>query len=266
LWHANDSVCECKLEKWFKKADGAVVVNEPLFEISIKEEKSPVPSPTHGVLRQVLINEGTRARTDSVFALIDAPQADELAPREIARDAKLPDAPGRSAEPRIQLGNPKASPLVRQMALESGIDTAEIRGIGWGGRITRKDEVSHPAQREKLKSSLGQEGSEIASISESAKENYIHEPIPRGKTEPASSNRDAIPGSGTIAECEVAARPISMSICMVCEVDVSNLVHWREQGKIKFEQREGIPLAYTVFLPRPWWRQRWSPLILKSRR
>lgn len=168
-----ESIVEGTLTKWLKKAGEHVERDEPLFEISTDKVDTEIPSPTAGVLKEVLVEEGKTVAISTVVGRIDeagangagapAPAAAKAAPapqapppQKPAPVAKapepepLPEPVAHSAgpypipveEPQTALGESPAgplSPLVRKMAREYGIDLKQVRGSGAGGRITKQD-------------------------------------------------------------------------------------------------------------------------------
>jgi pyruvate dehydrogenase E2 component (dihydrolipoamide acetyltransferase) len=170
-----ESIVEGTLTKWLKKAGEHVDRDEPLFEISTDKVDTEIPSPTAGVLKEVLVEEGKTVAISTVVGRIEegagngasapAPAAAKPAPAPPAPAppaAKAPAAPAPEPEPLpepvaqsagpypIPVEEPAPageaespagplSPLVRKMAREYGIDLKQVRGSGAGGRITKQD-------------------------------------------------------------------------------------------------------------------------------
>jgi len=172
-----ESIVEGTLTKWLKKAGEHVDRDEPLFEISTDKVDTEIPSPTAGVLKEVLVEEGKTVAISTVVGRIEegagngasAPAAAKAAPSPAAAKpapeppaAKAPAAPAPEPEPLpepvaqsagpypIPVEEPAPageaespagplSPLVRKMAREYGIDLKQVRGSGAGGRITKQD-------------------------------------------------------------------------------------------------------------------------------
>src|ERR1700733_13494334 len=171
-----ESIVEGTLTKWLKKAGEHVDRDEPLFEISTDKVDTEIPSPTAGVLKEVLVEEGKTVAISTVVGRIEEgagngasapePAAAKAAPAPAA--AKPPPAPPAAKapapepeplpEPVAQSAGPypipveepapageaespagPLSPLVRKMAREYGIDLKQVRGSGAGGRITKQD-------------------------------------------------------------------------------------------------------------------------------
>ncbi len=174
-----ESIVEGTLTKWLKKAGEHVDRDEPLFEISTDKVDTEIPSPTAGVLKEVLVEEGKTVAISTVVGRIEegagngasapaaaakavpapqaAPPAPKPAPAQPAAKAPAPEPPplpepvSHSAgpypipveepAPGMEAESPAGplSPLVRKMAREYGIDLRQVRGSGAGGRITKQD-------------------------------------------------------------------------------------------------------------------------------
>src|SRR5665213_1894027 len=75
-----ESIVEGTLTKWLKKAGDAVVLDEPLFEISTDKVDTEIPSPAAGVLSEVLVQEGQTIQVNAVVARINEGSASAPAP------------------------------------------------------------------------------------------------------------------------------------------------------------------------------------------
>jgi pyruvate dehydrogenase E2 component (dihydrolipoamide acetyltransferase) len=173
-----ESIVEGTLTKWLKKAGEHVERDEPLFEISTDKVDTEIPSPSAGVLAEVLVEEGKTVAINAVVGRIQdgasapapapaaapapapappppaAPAPVAAAPAPVAAapapapQAPAPQAPAaqapaavdsESAAPPADENAGPLSPLVRKMARENNIDLSKIRGTGAGARITRHD-------------------------------------------------------------------------------------------------------------------------------
>jgi len=174
-----ESIVEGTLTKWLKKPGEHVDRDEPLFEISTDKVDTEIPSPTAGVLKEVLVEEGKTVAISTVVGRIEegagngatapapavakqapAPAAPKPTPAQPVAKAPAPPAPepeplpqpvAHSAgpypipveepAPPMEAESPAGplSPLVRKMAREYGIDLRQVKGTGGGGRITKQD-------------------------------------------------------------------------------------------------------------------------------
>ncbi|HEY1945955.1 MAG TPA: biotin/lipoyl-containing protein, partial [Bryobacteraceae bacterium] len=177
-----ESIVEGTLTRWLKKPGDKVERDEPLFEISTDKVDTEIPSPTAGVLSEVLVQEGTTIAINAIVARIgdagaSAPAAAPAKAEEPAPPPPPPPAPEPTSKQQAHVPVPAAagpypiepppapvneatpapavpqaeseeeqgplSPLVRKMAREYGIDLAQVKGTGAGGRITKQDVEAH---------------------------------------------------------------------------------------------------------------------------
>ncbi len=161
-----ESIVEGTLTKWLKKAGDHVERDEPLFEISTDKVDTEIPSPSAGILAEVLVEEGKTVAINAIVGRIQdgaaaaaapapapapAPEPPAPAPAPVAAAPAPTPAPPPTPAPAPAMVNsiPEPpttdetpgllSPLVRKMARENNIDLSKVRGTGAGARITRHD-------------------------------------------------------------------------------------------------------------------------------
>ncbi len=152
--------------KWLKNEGDEVARGDKLAEIETDKTVVEMEAYNAGVLRRIVLGDGTKAPVGSLLAYIgDA--GDELPEAEVASPAPVAEEPVAEPEPEVELevsvpapppapletvaaapapptptvegGRIKASPLARRLASEKGFELAAIPGTGPGGRITRDD-------------------------------------------------------------------------------------------------------------------------------
>jgi len=145
-----ESIAEGTLSRWLKKVGDEVKRDEPIFEISTDKVDAEIPSPTSGVMAELLVSEGTTVAVLTVVARIETEQGAAIAPAlpaPVTASAPAVSAPAASApaasspaphslEERVRT---RSSPLVRRMAAEHGVELGTLSGSGIAGRVTRKD-------------------------------------------------------------------------------------------------------------------------------
>ena len=112
-----ESVSEGTVVRWLKAVGEPVAVDEPLFEVATDKVNTEIPSLHAGVLREILVPDGTTVPVGTELARIDA-------------GGGTGDA-GARAHLR--------SPAVRRLAREHHLDLSRVPGTGAGGRVTRAD-------------------------------------------------------------------------------------------------------------------------------
>ena len=151
--------------KWLKSEGDEVARGDKLAEIETDKTVVEMEAYNAGILRRIVLGDGTKAPVGSLLAYIGAaddvlPEMDEAPPSvavepepavelqvdAVAPEPHLPPAPVPTAPvaaappaPTVEGGRIKASPLARRLANEHGYDLAAIPGTGPGGRVTRDD-------------------------------------------------------------------------------------------------------------------------------
>ncbi|MGB6941893.1 MAG: biotin/lipoyl-containing protein, partial [Bryobacteraceae bacterium] len=87
-----ESIVEGTLTKWLKKAGEHVDRDEPLFEISTDKVDTEIPSPTAGVLKEVLVEEGKTVAISTVVGRIEEGAGNGASAPAAAKAAPAPQA------------------------------------------------------------------------------------------------------------------------------------------------------------------------------
>ena len=144
---------EGKVARWLKKVGDPVKHGEAVVEIETDKVNIESEAQGDGVLREILVSEGTTVPVKTMIAIIGAPDEDLTA---IKAEAGLvtessgaataqPIAAEQEAAPTAVApasegnGRVKASPLAKRIAQEKGINLAQLSGTGPGGRIVKRD-------------------------------------------------------------------------------------------------------------------------------
>src|SRR5262245_19203849 len=148
-----ESIFEGTITKWLKKEGEFVKRDEPLFEISTDKIDTEIQSAVAGVLLKIVMPEGSKVPIHTVVATIEegaGGAAPAPAPTKAQAPAPKPPTPAPTPAPvAVTSGTPVdgggepqrvfASPLVRRIARQEGVDLKQLEGSGWKGRITKKD-------------------------------------------------------------------------------------------------------------------------------
>jgi pyruvate/2-oxoglutarate dehydrogenase complex dihydrolipoamide acyltransferase (E2) component len=134
-----EGVTEAEVDRWLVKEGDEIAEDDPLVEVITDKATAEIPSPFAGVVARIHVPEGNIAAVGAVLVTIggDAPST------EAAARARAPSA-----------GPVKATPPVRRLARELGVDLALVEGTGPDGRITRAD-VERSGGREGAPSPVG---------------------------------------------------------------------------------------------------------------
>ena len=133
-----ESIAEGTVVKWLVPVGGTIQKDESLLEVETEKVTLEIPSPTTGLLKEVIIHEGETVPVGTLLAHIESAPSSEVINR-------VGGVVLRPMEPASE-GEQHHSPAVRQMAKEHGIDLSRVKGTGVGGRVTKKDVLDFVAQ------------------------------------------------------------------------------------------------------------------------
>jgi pyruvate dehydrogenase E2 component (dihydrolipoamide acetyltransferase) len=127
-----EGLTEGEIGRWLVEVGQEIAEDDPLVEIATDKTTVEIPSPAAGVVARILAQEGDVVPVGTVIVVIGADGA-------AAPQAEKPVAVPRQAAARSGEANVRATPLVRRLAQELGVDLATIAGTGPQGRITEAD-------------------------------------------------------------------------------------------------------------------------------
>ena len=268
-----ESVAEGTVTKWLKKVGERVDRDEPLFEISTDKVDAEIPSPAAGVLSQILVKENETVAVNTVVAVIDGEGAAATPPQGKAQAAPAPptmpspaSAPAQApAAPPVAEGAPappapagevRSSPLVRRIAEEYGVDLAQVRGTGLGGRVSKKDILDYVEQQRGVgQGAAATSGPSAQGAPQGAPPIQAPGPTPApGAPQMVFTGPTQVvpmtPMRQKIAEHMVTSKRTSAHVYTVYEVELTRVVEMRERHKNEFERRNGLKLSFTPFFVR----------------
>jgi 2-oxoglutarate dehydrogenase E2 component (dihydrolipoamide succinyltransferase) len=173
---------------------------------------------------------------------------EKVAPEAVAEVTKTVDAAKESvATPEDFSDSDKFfSPLVKNIATAEGVSVSElemISGTGKDGRVTKNDILEY------IKNRGDQAVAAPAKPVEAPKAVQTSVPVAQKAAPVSVSGGDEIIEMDRmrklIAGYMVASVQTSAHVQSFIEVDVTNIVKWREKNKVAFEKREGEKLTYT---------------------
>src|SRR5438034_7116721 len=153
-----EGLTEGEIARWLVAEGQEVAEDDPLVEIQTDKTTVEIPSPAAGTVARILVGEGEVVPVGTILVVIgeDGAGAVEEQPRAepapSASDVPEGQSPGRAPEGRV-----RATPLVRRLAQELGIELSSVEATGPQGRVTDED-VRRAATAEGLSLGQGQEG------------------------------------------------------------------------------------------------------------
>lgn len=256
-----ESVVEATIIGWAKQIGDTVEEDDVLLEISTDKVDTEVPSPVSGTLIEILAQENDTIEVGQTIAVIatggstaaaapaSAPQSQSQPQQPQAqRPQQSTAAETAAAEPqRIGSDGRFFSPLVRSIAKEENISQQElesIQGSGQGGRVTKSDILAFVDQRKSGKPAPAQPAAAPQAPKgdgESISAGRLAVHAPSGEVEIIKMDRMR----KMIAEHMVRSKQTSAHVTTFAEVDVTNMVKWREANKKQFLQNTGVNLTFT---------------------
>jgi pyruvate dehydrogenase E2 component (dihydrolipoyllysine-residue acetyltransferase) len=135
-----EGLTEGEIARWLVEEGQQIAEDDPLVEIATDKTTVEIPSPAGGTVTRILVGEGDVVPVGTVLVVIggdgDAREADER-PAPESREPGTPAPP--PASNRVLQDKVRATPLVRRLAHELGVDLVRVAGSGPAGRITESD-------------------------------------------------------------------------------------------------------------------------------
>ncbi|MBC7643156.1 MAG: 2-oxo acid dehydrogenase subunit E2 [Flavobacterium sp.] len=275
-----ESVAEATITNWLKQVGDKIEMDEAVLEIATDKVDSEVPSEVSGILTEQLFQKDDLVQVGQTIAIIETEshkisdvETQIETTKNVSETANILE--NEILTPKFTTNSPSTeestdkfySPLVKNIAQSEGIPLVElelIEGTGKDGRLTKTDILDYVENRR-----LVTNQSNIVSITPQVNSIEITEPDKiiapvvqslqpitqniQPKQQPPSVN-----GGDEIIEMDrmrklisgymVASVQTSAHVQSFIEVDVTNIVKWREKVKTAFENREGEKLTYTPIL------------------
>jgi pyruvate dehydrogenase E2 component (dihydrolipoamide acetyltransferase) len=131
-----EGLTEGEIARWLVSEGQEIAEDDPLVEIATDKTTVEIPSPAGGTVSKILVAEGDVVPVGTVLVVIGAGAAAGETPAAERPPAQT--AP-RPSSRRLQGEKVRATPLVRRLAEELGVDLASLTGTGPQGRITEQD-------------------------------------------------------------------------------------------------------------------------------
>ena len=253
-----ESVSEGTVTRWLKNVGDSIAVDEALLEVSTDKVDTEIPSPVAGTLLAIDVPVDTTVAVGARLGLIGvsgaaAPAAPAPVVTPVAPVVSEPIAPVQVAQVPAQVSTPVAvpvtqapvsqpqdayvTPIVRKLANELGINLANVRGTGIGGRIRKEDLQALAPQSAPIPVANTAAASAPSAPRPAAP---VASPL-RGTTVTMSRLRKVI------AARMVESLQVSAQLTTVIEVDVTKIARLRDRSKATFEAREGVKLSFLPF-------------------
>jgi 2-oxoisovalerate dehydrogenase E2 component (dihydrolipoyl transacylase) len=246
-----ESVTEGTISKWLVSVGDKVNKYDPLAEVMTDKVNAEVPSSFTGTIKELIANEGDTLAVGEIICTIEIEGGNAAAPAAPSTEAEPSGA--AAEEPATNEGNKaRYSPAVLKLAQENSIDLNQVKGSGAGGRITRKDlqkiiESGNIPQAVEPKETVQNQPAVTQSTPQAQPAAVQAAPAP---AIPVSAGDIEIPVTGirkAIAANMLRSKHEAPHAWTMVEVDVTNLVDYRNNIKDDFKKKEGFNLTFFAF-------------------
>ncbi|PKR78933.1 branched-chain alpha-keto acid dehydrogenase subunit E2 [Halalkalibacillus sediminis] len=247
-----ESVTEGTISSWLVGVGDQVNKYDPIAEVMTDKVNAEVPSSFTGTIKELVANEGDTIAVGELICYIETEGGGESTSEEAASSKEKDTSENESneqADQGDQSMKKRYSPAVLRMAQDNDIDLNQVNGSGKGGRITRKDLEKIISSGDIPKAGEQTQSSEQPQKTQSAPAPSAPE-APKGPMPEAQPGDVEIPVTGVrkaIAQNMVKSTTEIPHAWMAIEVDVTNLVSYRNEMKSEFKQKEGYSLTFFAF-------------------
>lgn len=252
-----ESVAEATITSWLKEVGDSVELDEAIVEIATDKVDSEVPSEVEGTIVEILFEKDDVVAVGATIAIIET-EGGAVATPPKAETQKVVEAVQETVEQaKESVVDPIAknsesgkfySPLVRNIAQKEGVSMQELEAIsgqGKDGRVTKDDILAFIEQRNSAPKKSADQPVAASPKAPVAKQVTKAAPVSvNGEDEVIEMSRMG----KLIAKHMVDSIQTSAHVQSFIEIDVTNIVTWRNKVKDAFLKREGEKLTFTPIL------------------
>ncbi len=233
-----ESVQEATIARWLKKEGDSVAAGDPVVELETDKVNVEVPSEGDGVLQSIAHAEGDTVNVGDVLAVIG---------NSVSAAPPAPDS-GGAGNGNAPQASPDASPLARRLAEENGVNLANVKGSGAGGKITKEDitqvlSVTEPMPPTPQPAAAPSKPAEAPPPKPAA-------PTIMASAEPGGRPEERVKMTRrrqTIAARLVEAQRTAAMLTTFNEVDMTAVMAIRARRKDSFKEKNGVGLGFMSF-------------------
>ena len=264
-----ESVAEATITSWLKEVGDTIELDEAVVEIATDKVDSEVPSEVEGTLVEILFEKDDVVAVGETIAVIETEggevssnassksssadaKKEEEKPQEVVEVEKTIEKASEIVATPIAKTSDSGkfySPLVRNIAQTEGISMNElenISGTGKDGRVTKDDILSYIENRENTP-----QIEEVLTKATSSPSKSIQKPVAKATPVSINGEDEVIEMSRMgklISKHMVDSVQTSAHVQSFIEIDVTNIVKWRNKVKDAYLKREGEKLTFTPIL------------------
>ncbi len=250
-----ESVAEATITSWLKEVGDTVELDDTVVEVATDKVDSEVPSEVEGKLVEILFEKDAVVKVGDVIAIIETEGEESVSTEKEIVKEEVASVTAKAVEETVEIAKESVaaslntsssdrfySPLVKSIAQTEGIALEElenITGTGKDGRVTKNDILTYLENRQ------------------TKPETNISKPVNSDVEKPKKTQSAPVAMSGEdeviemtrmgklIAKHMVDSVQTSAHVQSFIEIDVTNIVNWRNKVKNGFLKREGEKLTFT---------------------
>jgi 2-oxoisovalerate dehydrogenase E2 component (dihydrolipoyl transacylase) len=240
-----ESVTEGTISKWLVSVGDRVNKYDPLAEVMTDKVNAEVPSSFAGVIKEIIAAEDKTLTVGEVMCTIEITDANSDSTKTVTTSRPEPISPARTVHHANKV---RYSPAVLKLSQDHNIDLSQVHGTGAEGRITRKDVID-----------LIQSRAMPMFVESPDRTNEPTAPLQTVQKQEKSSELES--STNALGDIEIPVTGLRKVIATnmqrskheiphawtMVEVDVTNLVEYRNAIKAEFLQKEGFPLTFFAF-------------------
>ncbi|MEI7508778.1 MAG: dihydrolipoamide acetyltransferase family protein [Flavobacterium sp.] len=252
-----ESISEATIISWLKNVGDFVEAEETILEVATDKVDSDVPAPVSGVITEIRFQKDDVVEVGTVLALIDSDRKQEArsktraegeqsgAKQDIAEKSIVTPSAVKVPQPKTNNRQPTTdnflSPLIISIAQKENLSIEELQtipGSGADGRLQKSDVFNYLKNRKYPLQSKPITDNRQPSTSSYPKPkiNFVE-----GKDRIVEMDRMR----KMIADHMVYSKQTSPHVTSYIEVDVTNLVNWRNENKDNFQKKHNEKLTFT---------------------
>jgi len=259
-----EGVIEATITKWLITEGSEVEEDDPVVEVATDKVDTEIPAPASGVLKNIAFKEGDVPKVGDILAYIES-DAIETSSEESAPEVEKDFEDVRKASSAYLLQKEEEekksevmksrtpegkylSPLVRKIAGTENVSYTEldsIEGSGMDGRIIKDDIMKYVSSRYSESRPLRDEKKTVKTETEKVSPEKPVTPQASAVTAEGDEIIEMDRVRKLIAEHMVRSKRTSPHVTSYIDVDITDIVNWRERIKDSFLRKEGIKLTLT---------------------
>ncbi len=246
-----ESVEEATITKWFVSVGDKVEEDDVLLEIATDKVDSEIPSPVAGTIKEILYETDALVAVGKPVAIVaidgedsgeeSTPAANETKELEESIENIVEDVTNKQD---FTQSDKFYSPLVKSIAKEEGVTIDEldsIEGTGQNNRVTKADILNYIASKGKSKT-VQLESKPLSSAPQQTTTTIERPPVSvNAEDEIVEMDRMR----KLIADHMVMSKHVSPHVTAVIEVDMTNIVLWRNKNKAAYQEKYGEKITFT---------------------